>query len=331
MKLFRFLLGATFAITLSAQTTSTTAPPSTDDRLAALDSDLHTLARVVDVAKDVDQNRQVMQAITDNQIEVLREKRADGSYRWARLQREEDGRETEEKAVEKVNTEAQLQTVTVSAARAYRLEISVPRKRGLVSENNRVFVRNASVDWTTLDGKSVHTDLPINVWVSPGDAHSVALPDIARSAKATVEFGVESGNKKALAKASLIQAKLVDDPQNPNYPAVTRLLNIKRLIGEEHIRRADLKSALDEAILSLPGELERRNAAQAESARLMREAAAAGTMKGSIALGDATPDVVDELNAIARLSAGSLDDQNEARTRLRTLIETLSPAPKPAM
>jgi hypothetical protein len=329
MKSMRLVAPLLCAFLSAASGYAQSMPANNDPKLEALQIDLRTLARIAEVAKELEQNRQVMAAVVDSEIEALREPRGDGSYRWASLQREEDGRVTEETTVQKVSTEAKLDTDTVSAPRAYRLEVSVPKKRNLVSDNQRVYVRSASVDWTSLDGKVSHTDLPIDVWVTPGDAHSVALPDIARSAKATVELGVDSGNKKAVAKVSLIQAKLVDDPASANFPAVTRLLNMKRLIAEDRIRRGDLKSAVDEAILTLPGELERRNAAQAEAARQMRSAAESGTLRGTIALGDATPDVVAELTTIGRLASGTLEEQTQARSRLQELIEKLSPAPKP--
>lgn len=318
-----FLLPLFTAAALSAQT-----PPDATALHQRLASDFRTVARIVEVSKELEHNRQVLQAIVESDIETLRDPRGDGNYRWAQLQREEESRATVEKSIEKVSTEQTLQTATVSALRAYRLEIAAPRKRNLVADNNRLFVRSAIVEWTGLDGKTSRSELPINVWVAPGDAHGVPLPEIARSAKATVALGVDSGNKKAVAKVSLLQAKLVDDPANPNFPAVQRLLNIQRLVAEDEIRRGDLRSAVDEALLALPGELEKRVSEQRAAAQTMRQMAESGTMKGSITLGDATPDVVAELDAIARLSGGTLEQQNEARMRLQALVEVLSPMPR---
>src|SRR5688500_1761825 len=78
------------------------------DRLAA---DLHTLGRVVAVSTDLGDSRQVLLAITDEDIRTLRSPREDGTYRWAALQREEGGRRTEEATVEQVSTEATLKNV----------------------------------------------------------------------------------------------------------------------------------------------------------------------------------------------------------------------------
>jgi hypothetical protein len=298
-----------------------------DEKVEAIAADLRTLARVADVAKELRDSRQVMLTIIDQDVESLRIKRSDGTYRWASLQREEGGRVAEEKTVDKVQSEKELRNVSVSTLNAYRVVITVPRKRGLVSANNRVWVRNVIVDSTGFDGKVTHQELPVNVWVNPGDNYGVALPEIGKSVRATAELGVESGNKEAVANVALLEAKLVDDPTSPYFPAVSRLLQIRRVVAANDIQRGVLKTAIDEAILSVPGELEKRAAEQAQAAQSRKDMAISGTTKGAIAVGDATPDVVKELTEIQRLLAGTLDEQSEARKRLQALSTALAPPP----
>lgn len=301
------------------------ANPSDSEKLTALSSDIRSLARVTELSTKLEDNRQVLNAITDAEIEALREPRPDGTYVFASLTRDEAKRVTESGSVERVSTEEQLDSVTVSSPRAYRLVVTVPKKRNMVSANVRVFVKNAVVDWTSFDGKTHRDEIAVDTWVNPGDSTGVALPDIARSAKATVRLGVDSGKKKAEAQVALLQAKLVDDPASPYFPAVSRLLNLQRLLGEEKLRKGDIKSAIDEALLALPGELDKRMAERAAAQAAREQLAASGTLKGTVAVGDATPDVVAELAAIFRLGAGTLEEQTEARNRLQHLIEQLTP------
>ncbi|MFP5246306.1 MAG: hypothetical protein ACLGH0_06395, partial [Thermoanaerobaculia bacterium] len=232
-----------------------------------------------------------------------------------------------EKSIEYVHTERELREVTLTGANGYRVEVTVPRKRGTFSANNRVYVRNVIVDSTGFDGKTTHHEIPIEVWVNPGDSTGGPLPEIGKSVKATVELGVESGDKAAVAQVSLVQAKLVDDPTSPWFPAVNRLLRIRELVAAKDMNRGQLKNAVDEALLSLPGELEKRTAEQAEAMRVRKQMAEMGTTTGNIALGDATPDVVRELETIMRMLNGTLQEQTEARTRLETLAATLKPKP----
>jgi hypothetical protein len=304
--------------------------PAADKNISMLASDLHALGRVTTVAKDLGDSRQILLAIVDSDVETLRSARGDGTYQWASLQREEGGRVTDEKTVEHVSTEKELRYVTVSGANGYRVEVTAPRKRGTFAANNRVWVRNILVDSTGFDGKTSHHEIPVNAWVSPGDATGVPLPEIGKSVKATAELGVESGSKAAVAEVALVQAKLVDDPASPYYPAVKKLLQIRDLTAARDLNRGALKNTIDEALLALPAELEKRTAEQEEAARVRRQMAESGTTTGSIDLGDATPDVVNELGAISRLMAGTAQEQTDGRARLDALMTKLKPA-QPAM
>ena len=298
-------------------------PAPRDANTELLTNDLRTLARVTAVAEDLGRSRQVLLAIVDSDIHTLRGPREDGTFRWASLQREEGGRVTEEKTIEHVYTENELRYITVNGANGYRVEVTVPKKRGTFSANNRVWIRNVLVDSTSFDGRTSHHEIPVNAWVNPGDANGVALPDIGKSVKAIVELGVESGNKAAVAEVSLLQAKLVDDPSSPYFPATKRLIQIRDLADDRDMNRGNLRNAIDEALLSMPGELEKRTAEHARAAEERR------LSKGAIVLGDASPDVVRELADIARLLNGTIGDQTEGRARLQALIEKLSPPPAP--
>ncbi len=315
---------ATLLLTISAFAID---PAPRDANTELLTNDLRTLARVTAVAEDLGRSRQVLLAIVDSDIHTLRGPRDDGTYRWASLQREEGGRVTEEKTIEHVHTEPELRYITVTGANGYRVEVTVPKKRGTFSANNRVWIRNVLVDSTSFDGRTTHHEIPVNAWVNPGDANGVALPDIGKSVKAVVELGVESGSKAAVAEVSLLQAKLVDDPSSPYFPAMKRLIQIRDLADDRDINRGNLRNAIDEALLSMPGELERRSEEQARAADERKRLALSGEASGAIALGDATPDVLRELSDIARLLSGTVGEQTEGRARLQALIEKLSPQP----
>ena len=313
-----------FALTALAQDP---APAPRDPHLEMVASDLHALGRITALSEDLDRSRQVLLAIIDNDVQTLRDPRDDGTYRWASLQREEGGRVTDEKNIEYVYTQDELRYVTLTAPNTYRMVVTIPRKRGTFSANNRVWIRNVIVEATGFDGRVSHHEIPVNAWVSPGDAHGVAFPEIGKSVKATAELGVESGDKQAVAEVALVQAKLVDDPNSPYYPAVKRLLQIRELAGERSINRGTLRNAIDEALLSLPGELEKRTAEHARAVEERRLMAERGEMRHLIRVGDATPDVVQELTEISILLTGNLDEQRQARERLQSVIDRLRPAP----
>ena len=304
-----------------------------DGKIGALAADLHAISRIADLAKELRDNRQVLLAMIDDNIEEFRDKREDGTYRWASLQREEGGRISDEKPVQKVQSEKELQTISVTAPNAYRLLVIAPRKRNLVSANNPIFVRNVLLESTGFGGVTTRHELPVNVWVNPGDTHGVALPEIGKSVLATVELGVESGNKAGVAQVALIEAKLVDDAASPYFPAVKRLLQLREIATAEPIQRGPLKTIADEALLTIPGQMEARAAELQQAVDERKTMLASGESKGAITAGDATPDVVHELSEIQRLLNGTLDEQGEARRRLQGLTDALSPkvAQQPAV
>ena len=309
-----------FAISAAAQTQ--TLPQ--DEKVNLVTGDFHALSRIATLARDINNERQVLLAIVDSDIEMLREKRGDDSYRWASFQREEGGRVKDEKPVERVQSEKDLNQIIVSAPHAYRVEVRLPTKRSLVSANNRVYVRNVIVDVLGFDNKMQHHEIAVNAWVNPGDTTGVALPEIGKNVRATVEVGVESGEKKAVAEASLLQAKLVDDPASPYFPAVRRLLQVREVAAAKDINKGQLKTVADEALLSMPGELEKRNAEMAAASERRKQAT------GTVLAGDASPDVTAALQEITRLLGGTLQDQTDARAKLQTLIDTLQGKPAPA-
>ncbi|MDQ6800547.1 MAG: hypothetical protein M3041_06880 [Acidobacteriota bacterium] len=288
-----------------------------DPKIDQVAADLRALGRIASLSDNLRDNKQVMLAIVDNDLENLREKRPDETYRWASLQREEASRVKDQKSVERVQTERELREVTLTAPNAYRVEVSVPTKQGLVTKNNRVYIRNVIVDSTGFDGKVTHQEIPVNQWVNPGDSYGVALPEISKTAKVMVELGVESGDKHAVADIALLQAKLTDDPASPYFPAVQRLLKIREVLTQKDLNRGFLKTTADEALLSMPGELQKRTAEQTAALDQRRQA------DGAITASDASPDVVAVLQQISHLLGGNLQDQTDARARLQTLIDTL--------
>jgi hypothetical protein len=296
-----------------------------DAHTEMLARDLHAIGRVAGVAENLERERQVLLAIVDSDIKDLRGPRDNGTFQWASLQREEGGRVKDEKAIEQVYTEKELRHVTITGANAYRFEVNVPKKKSTFSANNRVWVGSVHAEITGFDGRMTTHDVAVNNWVNPGDTEGGPLPVIGKSVKATVDLGVESGNKQAVAEVTLVQARLVDDPNSPYFPAVTRLLQIRDFTAAKDIDRGHLRNAVDEALLALPGELEKRVAEQQESARVRRMMAEAGTTTGTIHIGDATPDVTAELSEIARLMNGTVQDQADGRARLDRLIAMLKP------
>jgi hypothetical protein len=98
-------------------------------------------------------------------------------------------------------------------------------------------------------------------------------------------------------------------------------LKTREVLTQKDLNRGFLKTTVDEALLSLPGEMEKRTAEQTASIERRKQSA------GAITVSDASPDVVAALQQISHLLGGTLQDQTDARAKLQTLIDTLQGKP----
>lgn len=315
-----------FSFTSPAQEPVAVAPEA-DPRLELLAADLHALSRIAELSESLRAHRELMLAIVEDEISRFREPLGDGTYRWADLDRVEESRVRREDKIKKVHSETELDTVSLKASHAYQIVVALPQKRSLFHSNKKIFVRKALVQTTHFDGSQKTDEIPVHVWIEPGDAHSIPLSEIAASAVVTVELGVETGSQEGVSEVALLQAKLVDDPRSPYWPAVTRLLDVRRVLSRSDPNASDLKQQIDEAISVIPGELEKSLSIARLRAEERRALMSTATLKERIEPGDATPDVVHELQEITRALGGTLEEQTKARERLLQLIGALRIAP----
>lgn len=301
-----------------------------EKKLSDIAVDFKAIYRMAEFCPEIETCAPVIRKVVEQNLDSLREPRKDGTYRWASFQRIEAGRVSAEKEVVKVSTESTLETIELTGKRSYRVVVTAPKKRSLVSSNNKVFVRDVVAETTGVDGKTRTTEIPVGVWVKPGDEHSVPLSEIAISARVRVNVGVESGTKKAIAQVALLEAGLVDDPLNPYHPAVKRLNVINTIVKEKAVSRGQLKAVAEEAVLELPGEMQKLMELREIGIKRMRQLAESGQATGTVAVGDATPDVIHELDKASKLLTGTVAEQEEGRKMLESLLQKLSPPPPAA-
>ncbi|MFA6955464.1 MAG: hypothetical protein WC538_06285 [Thermoanaerobaculia bacterium] len=301
-----------------------------EKKLSDIAVDFKAIARMAEFCDDLAPCAPVIRKVVEQNLDTLREPRTDGTYRWASFARIEANHTSLEKEILKVSTESTLDTIELTAKHVFRVVVSAPKKRNIVSSNNKIFVKGVVAEMTGGDGKVRTSEIPVGVWIAPGDSHSVPLDEIAASARVKVSIGVESGTKKAVASVALLEASLVDDAQNPYYPAVKRLNVINTIVKEKTVSRGQLKAVTEEAVLELPGEMQRMMELRDVNIKRMKQAAEAGQLTGMVAVGDATPDVVHDLASAAKLLSGTVAEQEEGRKALESLIQKLSPPPPPA-
>ena len=166
-----------------------------------------------------DMPREVMRKIVQEDIDLLRGKRNDGTYQYAHYEREEADRNEENFRVRKGD---KLTSGQIRGAWVYRLIIEVPNRKLVVAKNRRAYIDRVEIDFQPMEGSARRNEVvPVQEWLVPGDRKEIDIPDIAREAIVKVYARVDEEDKGYSAiDLALLKAKLVDNSDSPYYASV---------------------------------------------------------------------------------------------------------------
>ncbi len=282
--------------------------------------DAKVIDRVAEVSKrDLPQN--ILKRIANEDIEVLRGKRADGTYEYATFEKLEASRSSESYSVQaKKNDE--LQRFEIKGSFVYRLLIESPTRRLLVTKNRRVNLDRVEIEYIPM-GNSSTKILPIKIdaWLEPGEVRPVDFPEVAR--QATVRIYAKADPKAGYGNIdmTLINAKVVDNADSPYADAVASAKAILRAVDN-----ADIPSIRAMAIRMYEGLAPRATATP--------EPAPAATTVEVRPAPPATPPAVQpasnveiymELQSIEDLLTGTDVEKREGLDKLHQLARRLRP------
>lgn len=207
-----------FAQTPSAQRTST----------ARLASDAMVIERVAE-ASERDLPTSVLRRITEENIELMRMPREDGTYRHATWQRMEASRVTKEFSIKPRRNK--MESVELRAANAYRVLVGVPHRRLLVRRNQPVWIERVDVEYVGEgSAQSRQTSIDVKAWLKPGDLRPIDLPVVTRQATVRVVASVDPNGSYGNIDVSLVQARIVDNADSPYAAAVESAKAILRAL-----------------------------------------------------------------------------------------------------
>src|SRR5437763_6641425 len=177
--------------------------------------DAKVVDRVAEASrKDLPQD--LIKRIVNEDIDLLRGKRADGTYQYAAYDKMEAARVSQSYSVDPEKKETVLE---VRAAWAYRLVISAPSRRMVVTRNKHVYVDRAEIEYIPLnDSTKKYQTSRIGAWIEPGTSKNIEFNEIAR--QATVRVFTHADDSYGNLDLALIQAKIFDDPASPYADAV---------------------------------------------------------------------------------------------------------------
>jgi hypothetical protein len=277
--------------------------------VARVADDAKVLDRVAEASKK-DLPRNLLRRIVDDDIDTLRGKRVDGTYQYAGYEKMEAGRTTESYSVDPERAD-QLSKMEARGNNAYRLIITSPSRRMLVTKNRRVWLDHVEIEYLPQGSRTTKVQtVKLGVWLEPGGTRSIDFDDIARQATVRVYGRADKESGYGNIDLTLLEARVFDDPNSPYAEAVSSLKAIQRALDHD-----DVPSI--------------RAMAQRVSQTLGRTTPAASGAVDVVAPRTteavAPAEVSSELQSIEDLLTGSDAERRQGVDRLHQLVRKLRP------
>ena len=260
----------------------------------------------VAAASKKDLPRDLLKRIVEEDIDLLRGKRSDGTYEYASFERFDSGRITQDFSVK--YRKDKMDVLEVKGAFVYRVQVEVPSRRLLVRRNRPVWIERVDLDYLPERGsQSARQSIEVKQWLKPGEFRPLDLPDIARQATVRVVATVEEKSGYGNVEIALIKARIVDNADSPYGDAVASAKAIQR--GLENNDVPSIRAMAQRLRHGLEGGPVGR--LPAVPVEVSRPAASAD------------PQMREELQAIEDLLTGTEPERREGMDRLHQLIRRL--------
>ncbi|MEA2463941.1 MAG: hypothetical protein QOJ98_1688 [Acidobacteriota bacterium] len=196
-------------------------------------NDAMVVDRVAEASKR-DLPADLLERIVDEDIELLRGRRADGSYEYATYERFEAGRITKEFSVQP-NAE-KMETNEVRGANIYRVIVEVPSRRMLVRRNRPVWVERVDVELIAQGASQLQQQsFEVKAWLQPGEIRPIDLPAVSRQVTAKVIATAEKDGGYGNLEVALVQARIVDLATSPYAEAVASAKALQRALNNNEL------------------------------------------------------------------------------------------------
>jgi len=286
--------------------------------VARVAADAKVLDRVAEASRN-DLPRDLLKRIVTEDIDLLRGKRADGTYQYAAYDRMEAGRKSESFSVDPEHKESVLE---LRDAFAYRLIVSVPSRRMVLAKNHHIYVDRIEIESLpqTSSEKKFQT-VKVDSWLEPGASKTVDLGDIGKQAIARVYVHAEAGGY-ANVTLTFIEARIFDEPSSPYADAVDSAKAILKAI--DHSDTASIR-AMAQRISGRLG-TDSMTAAVPIGNPPATIAATPSASQIEVTAGRNDPEMMTELQAIEDLLTGTEAERRQGVDRLHQLLRRLRSA-----
>jgi hypothetical protein len=279
-------------------------------------------AKVIDRVAEASRNdlpRDVLRRIVNEDIDLLRGKRADGTYQYASYDRMEAGRKSDTFSVDPERKESVLELRDVFP---FRFIVSVPSRRMVLAKNHHIYIDRVEIE--TLPQKSSEKKfqtVKVDAWIEPGTSKSIDLDEIGRQATARVYAHAEMGGYANVA-LTFLEARIFDEPSSPYADAVESAKAILKAI--DHGDTASIRAMAQRIAVKLQPDSTVTPVAIGNPPATIAATPAATQIDVTAARGDA--ETVAELQAIEDLLTGTEAERRQGVDRLHQLVRRLRSA-----
>lgn len=212
--------------TLLSASAAMAVEPAAIQRVA---SDAAVIDRVAEVSRR-DLPVDLLKRIVNEDIDLLRGKRTDGSYEFATYERLEASRSSSSHSVQPRKND-EMERVEMRGSWVYRLIVSSPSRRLVMTKNRRVFLDRVELEYIPEGSSDTRTrTIPIQEWLEPGGVTPIDFPEMARQATARLYAKADAEAGYGNIVVSLVQARIVDNADSPYADAVASAKAMLRAI-----------------------------------------------------------------------------------------------------
>lgn len=305
---------------LLASVTHAVAAERAPSIMSQVGDDAHAIARFAQVSKRGELPRDVMKRIVNEDIDVLRGKRSDGTFLYATYERVEAGRVRDSVSVA-ANTEEKLSKAELKGEFVYRLMLEVPTRRMLVTKNRRLWLERIDLEYMPQNSSTTKTQtFKVGEWLEPGATKTFDFQEVGRQATARVWARADPAQGYANLDMTLLEARIVDNPDSPYADFMADEKALQRALEHDDVS----------SIRNVAGRIHETAGLATPESRVTRSIEVIAPRpveiprEPSVAT-PAAPELFPELQAIEDLLTGSETEKREGLDRLHQLVRKTRP------
>jgi hypothetical protein len=275
-------------------------PTTMEIPLAKIADDARVVDRVAAASKR-DLPRDLLRRIVEEDIELLRGRRSDGTYQYAGYERFEAGRTTDSFSVQRD------EKLEIRGSFVYRLVLQMPSRRMLVTKNRRVHIDRVEIDYIPeRDSTQKVQNVKLDAWLQPGDSKTVEFDEVAKQATVRVYASADKEAGYGNIVLSLVQARVFDHADSPYADAVASEKAVLRALDHDDV------GSMRAMATRIVNDLEPETASPARTVEAVAPRIDA--------------DLYNELQAIEDLMTGNETERRQGLDRLHQLVRKLRAA-----